>query len=209
MASVFWQGPRTDVINDAAYWNGLLWARKALSTLTESEFHITHLQNEGCLCERPLILFLLCCILYHITPTWTQHFQMSQKLTNRWDFSLYETPKEGGNLFGFTSVCLRAPAWNFHCAVDEKSIKIWLWIIHLLWIGWVQTGNKNTGESRWKQCWTLDAFTWSCGVSSGKGWSMFHLQNCVPAVLSWLHGPCRAALILIKWVREWERLTLP
>lgn len=76
-------------------------------------------------------------------------------------FSRPETPKVGGNHFGFTSVCLRASAWNFHGAVDENSMKIWLRDIHL-WIGWILTWNKNTGESWGKQCWTLDAFISSC-----------------------------------------------
>lgn len=118
-------------------------------------------------------------------------------------FSLPETPKVGGNHFGFTSVCLRASAWNFHGAVDENSMKIWLWVIHL-WIGWILTGNKNTGECWGKRCWTLGAFILSCkrrfllgrvkrytdtemGSCVNKTvWFLFHLRSCLPTVLSWL-----------------------
>lgn len=99
-------------------------------------------------------------------------FKCHQKWLTAEMFSLPETPKVGGNHFGFTSVCLRASAWNFHGAVDENSMKIWLWVIHL-WIGWILTGNKNTGECWGKRCWTLGEFILSC-----KRWFLLGRMKC-------------------------------
>lgn len=112
-------------------------------------------------------------------------------------FSLPETPKVGGNHFGL--VCLRASAWNFHGEVDENSMKIWLWVTHL-WIRWILTGNKNTGESWEKRCWTLGLFISSCkrrfllgrvkrythtemgSCVNNTGWFLFHLHSFIIAV---------------------------
>lgn len=78
------------------------------------------------------------------------------------------------------------------------------WVIHL-WIGWILAGNKNPGEPSGKQCWTLGAFIPSCkrrfllghvkrdthtemGSCVNKSvWFLFHLQSCLPTLLSRLY----------------------
>lgn len=98
-----------------------------------------------------------CFIIYPYLQFGNNRFKCHRKWLTTEMFSLPETPQVGGTHFEFTSMCLRASAWNFHGALDENSMKIWLGVLHL-WIRWILTGNKNAGESWGKRCWTLGAF---------------------------------------------------